>query len=75
VVDAGPGLPAGVDAAVLNRGVRGPGSTGEGLGLAITADIVGRHGGTFTLSSGRIGCVARLDLPSSASGLPLRVRA
>jgi signal transduction histidine kinase len=75
VVDAGPGLPAGVDASVLGRGVRGPGSTGEGLGLAITADIVGRHGGTFTLSSGRIGCVARLDLPSSASGLPLRVRA
>jgi two-component system OmpR family sensor kinase len=75
VVDAGPGLPAGANGALLNRGVRGPGSTGEGLGLAISADIVGRHGGIFTLRSGRRGCVARLDLPSSTRDLPLRVRA
>ena len=72
VVDAGPGLPAGANASVLRRGVRGATSSGEGLGLAITADIVGRYGGTFTLSSGRIGCVARLDLPSSASDLRVR---
>jgi two-component system OmpR family sensor kinase len=71
VVDAGPGLPSGASTSVLSRGVRGPGSDGEGLGLAISADLVGRHGGTLTLSSGRSGCTARIDLPSSTSTVPL----
>lgn len=66
VVDDGPGLPADTVAAVLRRGVRGPGSTGDGLGLAINADLATRHGGTFTLLSGGRGCTARLDLPSAS---------
>lgn len=65
VVDDGPGLPADTIVSVLGRGVRGPGSRGEGLGLAINADIATRHGGTFTLTSGGNGCIASLDLPSA----------
>jgi two-component system, OmpR family, sensor kinase len=63
VADNGPGLPPGATAALLRRGVRGPDSTGDGLGLAITVELVERHHGTFTLVSGDRGCTAVLDLP------------
>jgi two-component system OmpR family sensor kinase len=65
VVDDGPGLPAGSTAQVLRRGVRGPGSTGAGLGLAICTDLVERHRGTFTVVSTTSGCTAVLELPAA----------
>jgi two-component system, OmpR family, sensor kinase len=66
VVDDGPGLPSGAAADVLRRGVREPGSTGAGLGLAISAELVERHDGTFLMLSGSGGCTAVLDLPRAA---------
>jgi two-component system, OmpR family, sensor kinase len=66
VADDGPGLPPGATAAVVRRGVRGPDSDGQGLGLAISADLVERHHGTFLMVSGSRGCTAVLDLPRAA---------
>lgn len=63
VADNGPGLPAGSADAVLHRGVRGPGSTGDGLGLTISAELVERHRGRLALVSHRNGCTAVLELP------------
>ncbi len=66
VADDGPGLPAGATASLVRRGVRGPDSAGEGLGLAISAELVERHRGTFLMVSGSRGCTAVLDLPRAA---------
>jgi two-component system, OmpR family, sensor kinase len=55
VVDDGPGLPDGTAPAALRGGTNG---------LAVTADIVGRYGGTFTLTSHDAGTTAVLDLPA-----------
>lgn len=65
VSDDGPGLPPGWSDAVLRRGLRGPRSTGQGLGLAIIADLVRVHGGSFTLRSAGAGCTAVVGLPSA----------
>ncbi len=70
VADDGPGLPPGGAAAVLRRGARGPGSTGDGLGLAVVADLVRRHRGRFDLQSTPAGCTAVLHLP--VAGRPVR---
>ncbi|GAA3246418.1 hypothetical protein GCM10017691_54490 [Pseudonocardia petroleophila] len=69
VADDGPGLCAPPDV-VLRRGVRGPTSSGDGLGLAITADLVERHRGTFSLVSGA-GCTAVLELPAVGCRAPV----
>lgn len=66
VVDAGPGLPPGVEpAALLGSGVRSVTSPGQGLGLGISADIVRRHGGRLWI--GRAvpgpGCVVVVEVP------------
>ena len=66
VADDGPGLPAGATASLVRRGERGPGSAGQGLGLAISAELVERHRGTFLMVSGSRGCTAVLDLPRAA---------
>lgn len=63
VSDDGPGLPPGGAAAVLARGVRGPGSSGDGLGLAVVTDLVRRHRGRFALQSTAAGCTAVIHLP------------
>lgn len=65
VADDGPGLPQGVADTVLRRGVRGPDSTGDGLGLAITSELVGRHGGTLALLPRTRGCTALVQLPAA----------
>lgn len=65
VVDDGPGLPAGSTAQLLRRGVRGPASTGAGLGLAICTDLVESHRGTFTVVSTAAGCTAVLEFPAA----------
>ncbi len=73
VSDDGPGLPPGGAAAVLPRGVRGPGSTGDGLGLAVVTDLVHRHRGRFVLQSTAAGCTAVIHLP--VAGRPVRTAA
>ncbi len=59
VADDGPGLPDGAAPEVLRQGEHG---------LAATAEIVGRYGGTFTLTSADGGCVATLELPVQCRG-------
>lgn len=65
VIDNGPGLPPGSSARLLRRGVRGPGSTGAGLGLAICTELVERSRGTFTVVSTAAGCTALVELPTA----------
>jgi signal transduction histidine kinase len=65
VIDAGPGLPPGATARMFRRGVRGPGSTGAGLGLAVCTDLVQRHRGSFTVVSTPTGCTAVIELPTA----------
>lgn len=69
VVDDGPGLCAPPEV-VLRRGVRGPASRGDGLGLAITAELVERHRGTFALLSGQ-GCTVHIELPAAGCRAPV----
>lgn len=59
VADDGPGLPRYTTAALLRHDLR---AAGPGLGLLRTAELVERHGGTFTVVSGK-GCRVVLDLP------------
>jgi signal transduction histidine kinase len=68
VIDNGPGLPPGSTARLLRRGVRGPGSTGAGLGLAICAELVERYRGGFTVVSTPTGCTAVVELPTARHG-------
>jgi two-component system OmpR family sensor kinase len=65
VIDAGPGLPPGATARMFRRGVRGPGSTGAGLGLAVCTDLVQRHRGSFTVVSTPTGCTVVVELPTA----------
>ena len=65
VIDNGPGLPPGSTARLLRRGVRGPGSTGAGLGLAICSELVELHRGSFTVVSTSAGCTAVVELPTT----------
>jgi signal transduction histidine kinase len=51
VHDTGPGIPEEMRPRVFQRFVKGEGSPGAGLGLAIARDIVTAHGGTIDLSS------------------------
>lgn len=67
VQDSGPGLSAEVVARAGERFVKGRGSNGAGLGLAIAKAIVERHGGTMRLRSneGRPGLHVHLWWPRS----------
>jgi two-component system sensor histidine kinase BaeS len=51
VSDAGTGIPADLLPRVFERFVRGPDSTGSGLGLPIVADIAAAHGGSARAES------------------------
>jgi two-component system sensor histidine kinase BaeS len=51
VEDDGPGIPPDLLPRVFERFVRGPESTGSGLGLPIVADIAAAHGGSASASS------------------------
>jgi two-component system, OmpR family, sensor kinase len=73
VIDNGPGLPPGSTARLLRRGVRGPGSTGAGLGLAICSELVERHRGSFTVVSTSGGCTAVVELPTARRGVSTEV--
>jgi signal transduction histidine kinase len=65
VRDTGQGIPADLRAHVFGRFVKGPGSPGAGLGLAISKDVVVAHGGTIELTSelGK-GTEVRMILPT-----------
>jgi signal transduction histidine kinase len=65
VDDDGPGIPDADRAAVLARGGRlDETAPGQGLGLAITGDLVHDHGGTLTLDRSELGGLrAALNLP------------
>jgi signal transduction histidine kinase len=67
VDDDGPGLPASMRDAALQRGVRvDEAAPGSGLGLAIVQDFAELHGGSITLGDSPTGGLrARLTLPSA----------
>jgi two-component system sensor histidine kinase BaeS len=64
VRDTGPGIPEELRGRVFERFVKGPGSPGAGLGLAIAKDVVTAHGGQIEVKSeaGR-GTEVRFTLP------------
>ncbi|MDQ4115881.1 MAG: HAMP domain-containing histidine kinase [Actinomycetota bacterium] len=66
VRDHGPGLPAGGEEAVFERGVRDDAAGGSGLGLHISKRIAEENGGTLRLRTVHdpVGCLAVLTLPS-----------
>jgi len=67
VRDTGEGIPEEVRSRVFERFVKGAGSPGAGLGLAIAKDIVTAHGGSIDLTSelGK-GTEVRVTLPIAA---------
>jgi two-component system sensor histidine kinase BaeS len=68
VRDTGLGIPEEIRPHVFERFVKGPGSPGAGLGLAIAKDVVAAHGGSIELNSetGK-GTEVRLTLPKAKS--------
>lgn len=70
VRDDGPGIDAELQSRIGQRFVKGRGSNGAGLGLAIARNIAERHGGTLVLepAEGGRGLLARLWWPRSPSG-------
>jgi signal transduction histidine kinase len=77
VEDDGPGIPASMRQAVLQRGVRADEALpGSGLGLAIVRDLADLYGGTIALDTSPLGgLLARLDLPlpGKATGRPRNI--
>ncbi|HEY9289441.1 MAG TPA: HAMP domain-containing sensor histidine kinase [Candidatus Dormibacteraeota bacterium] len=68
VRDTGQGIPEDLRQHVFDRFVKGAGSPGAGLGLAISRDVVAAHGGTINLTSevGK-GTEVRFSLPIYSS--------
>jgi signal transduction histidine kinase len=71
VSDDGPGVPPELRASIFERGVRRPGSRGQGLGLAMARGLVERLGGSLTLApagaKGACFCVALPALGQEAA--------
>lgn len=70
VSDDGPGLPQGMTAELLTPGVRGPSSTGTGLGLHVSAELASHYGGVIRLvptPAGSRGCTVVVELPAAAA--------
>jgi signal transduction histidine kinase len=67
VDDDGPGLPAAVRLAVLERGVRlDEAAPGSGLGLSIVRDLTEHYGGSIALEDSKLGGLcARITLPAA----------
>lgn len=78
ITDDGPGLPPGLTTELLRPGMRGPSSTGTGMGLHVSAELASRHGGAIRLvptPAGGRGCTVVVELPAVAarSRLPEQV--
>ena len=65
VVDRGPGITADHAAAIFERGVKGPASRGNGLGLSVARSLMRRQGGDVELRSHTGGCVFTVRVPAS----------
>ena len=65
VVDAGAGIPPGLQSRLFKRGVRGgQGGDSQGLGLYIVDQVISLHGGTVeVVSTGHAGTTIRLAIP------------
>ncbi len=64
VADDGPGFPAGIVERAFERSVRGPGSSGRGLGLALVRAVALAHDGQVALEQPPDGgSVVRVELP------------
>lgn len=65
VSDAGPGIPPYLAEAVFERGVRGPGSAGSGLGLHVARQLMRAQSGELELRGGGSGCTVVAILPAA----------
>ncbi len=65
VKDEGPGMPAELAASVFDRGARGPGSGGSGLGLHTAREVMREQGGDLELVGHLDGCLFLLTLPTA----------
>jgi two-component system sensor histidine kinase PhoQ len=65
IEDDGPGIPENTRQNILNRGARADTATsGQGIGLAVSIDIVSSYNGSITVESSRLGGAAfRIKLP------------
>lgn len=74
VADEGPGIPPAERELALERFWRSPtarSTPGSGLGLAVVADVIRRHGGTVELGAADGGgALVRLSVPGRAPGGP-----
>jgi two-component system, OmpR family, sensor kinase len=74
VSDDGPGIPAGQERAVLERGVRHPQTGGSGLGLYLSRQLLSGEGGALRIQPGGAGCTVVVELPAASAnpvlGLP-----
>lgn len=62
VTDFGPGIPAGAEEAIFERGTRGVNSPGRGLGLHICRELLAKRGGTIRVRPGSPGCTIEVEL-------------
>lgn len=69
VADFGPGLAPGTEQRVFERATSG-GSTGRGLGLAITRKLLTAHGGGIRIDRAWPGCVVAVHLPERRPETP-----
>jgi signal transduction histidine kinase len=69
VRDNGPGVPNEVATQLFERGVRGPGSPGHGLGLHIARNLAREMGGELRLEPTSRGASFELTLPLSAGAV------
>lgn len=70
VADQGPGIPSELFPRLFDRFVRGPASSGLGLGLYLAGSIVSAHGGTLTADPDSvIGARFQMKLPLTDSPL------
>lgn len=70
VADNGPGVPPGLASRLFERGVRGPGSAGHGLGLHIARKLARQMDGELRLEPTPRGASFELTLPLSNAAVP-----